>query len=380
MPLSCPLCPQGFSEFRDKETLDEHVCRVHGICTESARHQPKVVTTQVRLQHQGVIQQTADQRQQADGQPGVLNQMLIAPWMLPLNPAMAVMGAMPGLMPGLMPPIQLPWLQQLALAQQRMPYPSGMPSFPIPQASPWTQSQQPHHLSQGGRPQGEVMASQPITAPTHQTQLMTSQGQPQQVQRPQYYKTPGSLQKGSRLQGGQIRQRPTLRQRTPGGGQVEFRPSVSGGIQMVGAQPQSQKQVHQVITGSGQRVRPLIISGQHPGGQRDNIIRPWQHQGVIQQTANEQQQADGQPRAQMSHYQKKKLRFKKILCEICEQDSTTGKHFKVSACNACALFFRRTVRLNKRYNCVLGTGRVVLVLPDRFNPASFSWQKLKTWF
>ena len=154
MPLSCPLCPQGFSEFRDKETLDEHVCRVHGICTESARHQPKVVTTQVRLQHQG----------------------------------------------------------------------------------------------------------------------------------------------------------------------------------------------------------------------------------VIQQTANEQQQADGQPRAQMSHYQKKKLRFKKILCEICEQDSTTGKHFKVSACNACALFFRRTVRLNKRYNCVLGTGRVVLVLPDRFNPASFSWQKLKTWF
>ena len=55
MPLSCPLCPQGFSEFRDKETLDEHVCRVHGICTESARHQPKVVTTQVRLQHQGVI-------------------------------------------------------------------------------------------------------------------------------------------------------------------------------------------------------------------------------------------------------------------------------------------------------------------------------------
>ena len=78
MPLSCPLCPQGFSEFRDKETLDEHVCRVHGICTESARHQPKVVTTQVRLQHQGVIQQTADQQQQQPhghgmphGQPGV---------------------------------------------------------------------------------------------------------------------------------------------------------------------------------------------------------------------------------------------------------------------------------------------------------------------
>ena len=250
-----------------------------------------------------------------------------------------------------------------------------------PQQQPHPQQQQQHPQkvvsSEGVRPQTEVM---PHTAASPQPQMMTPQGQPQQVQRPQYYMTPGSVQQGPRLQGGQIRQWPTVRQQTPGGGQVVVRPSVSGGIQMVGAQPQSQKQVHQVITGSGQRVRPLIISGQHPGGQRDNIIRPGQHQGVIQQTANEQQQADGQPRAQMSHYQKKKLRFKKILCEICEQDSTTGKHFKVSACNACALFFRRTVRLNKRYNCVLGTGRVVLVLPDRFNPASFSWQKLKTWF
>ena len=78
--------------------------------------------------------------------------------------------------------------------------------------------------------------------------------------------TPGSVQQGPRPQGGQIRQWPTVRQQTPGGGQVVVRPSASGGIQMVGAQPQPQKQIQvpQVINSGGGQPRPLIISGQHP--------------------------------------------------------------------------------------------------------------------
>ena len=115
----------------------------------------------------------------------LLNPMLRAPGMPPLNPAMAMMGAMPGLMPPAVP--QLQQLQQLAMAQQlggqgnaRMPDPSlllqqlsqlqgggmsgmsgmempkmenkapGLPPLPFPPAS------QPHQLSQvpqGGSPQ-----------------------------------------------------------------------------------------------------------------------------------------------------------------------------------------------------------------------------------
>ena len=136
--------------------------------------------------------------------------------------------------------------------------------------------------SEAVRPQGqtEVMApphSQPHTTPSPQPQMM-AQGQPQARPQPQYYMTPGSVQQGPRPQGGQIRQWPTVRQQTPGGGQVVVRPSASGGIQMVGAQPQPQKQIQvpQVINSGGGQPRPLIISGQHPGGQRYNIIRPGQ--------------------------------------------------------------------------------------------------------
>lgn len=52
----------------------------------------------------------------------LLNPMLRAPGMPGLNPAMAMMGAMPGLMPPAVP--QLQQLQHLAMAQQRMPDPS----------------------------------------------------------------------------------------------------------------------------------------------------------------------------------------------------------------------------------------------------------------
>ena len=110
----------------------------------------------------------------------LLNPMLRAPGMPAINPAMAMMGAMPGLMPPAVP--QLQQLQQLAMAQQRMPDPSmilqqlsqlqggGMempkmdakpqglaPGLPFPPASPGPQSQQPHHQpqtpAQGGSPQ-----------------------------------------------------------------------------------------------------------------------------------------------------------------------------------------------------------------------------------
>ena len=118
----------------------------------------------------------------------LLNPMLRAPGMTPLNPAM--MGAMPGLMPPAVP--QLQQLQQLAMAQQlggqgnaRMPDPSlllqqlsqlqgggmtvmtgmskmenkapGLPPLPFPPASPGPGSaSQPHHQAQapqGGSPQ-----------------------------------------------------------------------------------------------------------------------------------------------------------------------------------------------------------------------------------
>ena len=122
----------------------------------------------------------------------LLNPMLRAPGMPPLNPAMAMMGAMPGLMPPAVP--QLQQLQQLAMAQQlggqgnaRMPDPSlllqqlsqlqgggmsgmsgmempkmenkapGLPPLPFPPASPGPGSaSQPHHQAQapqGGSPQ-----------------------------------------------------------------------------------------------------------------------------------------------------------------------------------------------------------------------------------
>ncbi|XP_078048605.1 photoreceptor-specific nuclear receptor [Augochlora pura] len=81
--------------------------------------------------------------------------------------------------------------------------------------------------------------------------------------------------------------------------------------------------------------------------------------GQVQQQQQHQQQQQQQQQQQRPQHGSKPPRSLGLTCVVCD-DTSSGKHYGILACNGCSGFFKRSVRRKLIYRCQAGTGRCIV--------------------